>query len=150
MEGGQSERETLTPASPVHPRTRLKIALDATLATLLVALASTFLMATASFGIGYGEVKISTESHQLAAQVNRAGNIALAFFLATAGVAAWLFMKAGLSPFKLPWPIKFLGLIMAVILCSYILTMLSLRGIMLDPMVGLERIVQDWLMRIAA
>ena len=150
MDGSQSERETLPPASPLHRRTRLRTALGATHATLLVALASVFLLATASFGIGYGEMKISAESRQLAAQLNRAGNIAFAFFLATEGVAAWLLMKAVLLPFKLHWLIKFLGLIIAVVLCSYILTMLSLRGVMLDPMVDLDRIVQDWLMRIAA
>jgi len=107
MDASQSERETLRPVSPVHRRTRLKIALGATLATLLAALASAFLLATASFGIGYGEMKIDTESRQLAGQLNRAGNIAFAFFLATEGVAAWLLLNAGLLPLKLHWLIKF-------------------------------------------
>ena len=150
MDGSQSERERLTPASSGHKRTRLKIALGGALAMLLIALASVLLWATVSFGIWRGEMNIAAESRQLVAQVNRAGNIAFACFLATEGVAAWLLLKAGLLPFKLHWLIKFLGLIIVMILCSYMLTMLSLRGLMLDPMFDLDRIVEDWLMSIAA
>jgi len=53
--------------------------------------------------------------------VNRAGNIPVAFFFATEVGAAWLLLGSGLLLFKLHWLIKFLGLLIVMVLCSYVL-----------------------------
>ncbi len=137
-------------SSPTHRKTRLEVTLGITLATLLVGLASVFLLATANLGTWHGEMRIDSESRQFAAQVNRAGNIAVAFFFAIEVVAAWLLLRSGLLLFKLYWLIKFLGLLIVMVLCSYILVMLSLRGEAPDLIFHLERILRDWFMSIAA
>jgi hypothetical protein len=137
--------------SPAHRKTRLEVTLGTTLATLLVGVASIVLLAAVYLGIWHGAMRIAPESRQLAAQVNRAGNIAAALFFAIEVVAAWLLQKCGLlSLFKLHWLIKFIGLLIAVVLCSYLLVLLSVRGEAPDLIFHLGGILRHWFMSIAA
>ena len=99
----------------------------------------------------HGEIRIDPESHRLADQVNRAGNIAAACFFTAEVIAGWLLMRSGLaSLFNLHWPIKFFGLLIVMILCSYVLVMFSLKGKAPDLVFDFERVLRNWFMRIAA
>lgn len=137
-------------ARPTYRKTRLEVTLGTMLGTLLAVLASVFLLAAVALGFWHNEMRIGRESRQVATQVNRAGNIAIAFFFATEGVAAWLLLRSGLLPFKLHWLFKFLGLWIGAVLCSYLLVLLSVRGEAPDLIFDLERVLGDWFMRIAA
>jgi len=137
--------------SAIHRKTRVENALGMPLAIVLAGVASIFLRAGVGFGITHGEMSIDAESRQLAAQLNRAGNIALVFFLATALGASWLLLKSG--PVSLPrlhWSVKFSGLLAAVAFCSWVLVMLSLTAGAPDLIINLERSVSSWLMSVAA
>src|SRR5579864_2406387 len=89
--------ETLSPESQTHRETRVEVTLSATLSTLLAGLASVFLLAAITLGMWHGEIRIDPESHRLADQVNRAGNIAAACFFTAEVIAGWLLMRSGLA-----------------------------------------------------
>jgi hypothetical protein len=50
----------------------------------------------------------------------------------------------------LHWLIKFLGLLIVVVLCSYLLVLLSVRGDAPGVIFDFERILRDWFINIAA
>jgi hypothetical protein len=137
--------------SAAHRKTALETALGIGLALILVGLAAVFLYAGVGFGGERGEMRIDLDSRPLAARLNRAGNIALAFVFALEVGAAWLLFRSRqiLVP-RLHGVIQFFSLLIGAILCSYVLAMLSLAGIAPDPIYDLERILSAWLMRIAA
>jgi hypothetical protein len=71
------------------------------------------------------------------------------FFLAATGGAAWLLLNS--TPVLLPrlhWLVKFLGVWIAVSLCSYGLVLLSRIGRAPDLMINIEHILSRWLMSI--
>lgn len=126
-------------------------ALGITLALILVGLASVFLLVAVGLGIWHGELRTDLESRQNAVQLNRAGNITLALFFGLEAGAAWLLMKS--TPMLVPrlhWMIKFFSLLIGIAICSSMLVRLSLAWMAPDPIFDLERILSDWLVRIAA
>ena len=68
-------------------------ALGIALGMTLVVLSSIFLLLGVRFGIAHGEVPAGLSPQQLATYVDRAGNIALLFFLLTALAGAAVLMK---------------------------------------------------------
>lgn len=125
----------------------METTLGLTLALALVGLSSIFLLTTMRFGITHGEMRIGQESAHLAAQINRAGNIAIVLFLASAVCATLILLNfSGLLLPRMHWLIRFTGLLIAVALCSYGLAILSLVGIAPDFVISLEQILSRWLM----
>lgn len=51
---------------------------------------------------------------------------------------------------RLHWMITFFSLLIGTAICSYMLVRLSLAWMAPDPIFDLERILSDWLVRIAA
>ncbi len=135
--------------SAAYRKHQVETAVYITLAVALVGLASSFLEAAVRFGITRGETRIDSEPGQLAAQLNRAGNIAVALFFAAAVGAVLLLVKSVPLLPRLHWLVKALGLLIAVALCCYVLVILSLSGRAPDLIIDLGRLLSNWVMSIA-
>ncbi len=135
--------------SAAYRKHRVETAVSITLAVALVGLASSFLQAAVRFGITRGVARIDSEFAQLATQLNRAGNISVTFFLAAAVGAALLLVKSVPLLPRLHWLVKALGLLIAVALCCCALVVLSLTGRAPDLIIGLGRLLSNWVMSIA-
>jgi len=118
------------------------------LAAILLGLASAFLLASVGFGITRGEMRVeSAEAQQFANRLNRAGNIAFGLFVAAElGLTGLIMRSALLSRIRLHWAIRFLGLMMVMVLCSFALVLIILARRSPRTIVDLERSLSELIM----
>ncbi len=127
---------------------RTKRAIWLGLVATLFALNTALLLVLVGFGITRGEMNVTdTQSLHYGERLDRASNLAVAFFLIGELAVAWFAVKSGLlTRLRLHRATTLIGLFVASVLCSYCLVLLSMRGALPSPLLAFEHKLSAWLL----
>ena len=111
-------------------RRRIMMASAVVMVAALFILASALLATAIGLGITRGEMRaVTIQSTEAEDRLSRAAAIALALFLGAEAGTAYLILKAEILRFtRPPWPVRFVGVTVVMVLCSYLLVLLAIRG----------------------